>query len=247
MKILSIISIIFIQSILLSQTANITSHDYQEISSSKHYIISIKYPQVDFGPDALMGIRGIASDINYGVDTLKDNLVKDFKNEIKDIPYNEPCGKETSGLYVEYNTVYNNNSLFSFSFETNSGPSCSNHPYNYITTFNYSAVSVGTFGFRDIFIKEKPYLKFISDYCRGELKDRAKKEGLQNVNENIDEGTAQNDYNFRVFNVTKTELIITFNPYWVGPWIWGIQKVTIPYSKIKDLIDPQGPVGEFIK
>ena len=230
-----------------SQSANITTHDYKEISDSKHYIISIKYPEVDFGPEALMGVRGIASDINYGVDTLRANIVKDFKDELKNITDNPPCAKETSGLTVEYKTVYNDNSLFSFSFETFSAPSCSNHPYTYVTTFNYSAMSVGAFGFSDIFLKDKPYLKFISDYCRNELKERATKEGVQNVNENIDEGTAPDAYKFRVFNVTQTELIITFNPYWVGPWIWGIQKVTIPYSKIKDLIDPQGPVGEFAR
>jgi hypothetical protein len=247
MKIIPLIFCFIVTYTSLSQTAKITTHDYQEISASKHYIVAIKYPEVDFGPEALMGVRGIASDINFGIDTLKENLLKDFRAELKNNPPDAPCSKNNSGLYVEYKTVYNNNSLFSFSFETNSTPGCANHPYNYVTTFNYSALSVGTFGFSDIFLKDKPYLKFISDFCRNELKERAKKEGLENVNENIDEGTAPDAYKFRVFNVTQTELIITFNPYWVGPWILGIQKVTIPYSKIKDLIDPQGPVGEFIK
>lgn len=247
MKALIIITCFILCYTAFSQTANITAHDYREVSASKRFDISVKYPEVDFGPEALMGIRGIASDINYGVDTLWNNRVTEFKYELKNISADAPCAKETSSLNIEYKTVYNDNTVFSFSFETFSAPSCANHPYNFVTTFNYSALSVGTFLFSDIFLKDKPYLKFVSDYCRNELKERAKKDGLENVNQNIEEGTAPVDNSFSVFNVTKTELVITFNPYRVGPWIWGIQKVTIPYSKMKDLIDPKGPVGEFVK
>jgi hypothetical protein len=231
---------------IYSQTANVTSHDFLDTSNSKKYIIAVKYPQVDFGPDALMGVRGIAQDINNSVDTLKDNLINDFRNELKNIPPDAPCAKETSGLNVEYTTVYNNNELFSFSFDAFSSPVCSNHPYKYITTLNYSTTSVGAFALGDIFQKDKPYVKFISEYCITELKKRASEEKV-NAAENIDEGAAPVEDNFRVFNVSSTALIITFNPYKVGPWIWGVQTVTIPLREIKSMVDPNGPLSSVIK
>jgi len=247
MKILStIILYITLQFSLYSQTANITTHDYQENSASKRYLMAVKYPQIDFGPEALMGVRGIAQDINTCVDTLWKNRVSDFKNEIRGLP-EKPCTEQPSALNVTYKTVYNDNSLFSFSFETFSAPDCANHPYNYTTTLNYSATSVGALGLSDIFLKDKPYLKFISDYCMKELKARALKDKLDNINDMIATGTSANADNFRAFNVTQSELIITFNPYRVGPWIWGTQSVSIPYSEIKSMFDPNGPLGIFVK
>jgi hypothetical protein len=229
-----------------SQTANVTSHDFLDTSDSKKYIIAVKYPQVNFGSDALMGVRGIAQDINNSVDTLKDNLINDFRNELKNIPPDAPCAKETSGLNVEYTTVYNNNELFSFSFEIFSSPVCSNHPYKYITTLNYSTTSVGAFKLGDIFLKDKPYVKFISEYCITELKKRAAEEKV-NASENIDEGAAPVEDNFRIFTVNNKELTIIFNPYKVGPWIWGVQTVSIPLGEIKNMFDPNGPLSSVIK
>ena len=243
---LVILLYISIQLELCGQAANITSHNYKDSSSSKRYNITVNYPQVDFGPDALMGIRGIAQDINHSIDTLRENLVNDFMNEVKGLPP-APCTDQPSYLEVSYKTEYNNSSLFSFRFETFSAPDCANHPYTYITALNYSAASVGAFKLADVFIKDKPWLKFISGYTRNELIARAKKDKLDNSGGNIEEGTAPVEDNFRVFTVNGKGLTIIFNPYRVGPWIWGIQSVEIPYSEMKDMIDPGGPLSSVIK
>lgn len=234
-----------IQISIYSQTANITSQDYKDSSASKRYSIDITYPKVDFGAEALMGVRGIAQDINNCVDTLRDNIVKDFKDYVNTLPPT-PCGQGYSYLYTTYKTFYNNSSLFSFSFETSSAPDCSNHPYNFTSTLNYSITSVGAFGLSDIFLKDKPYLKFISDHCIRELKKRAAEEKVD-AEETINEGAAPIESNFRVFNVNDKELLITFNPYQVGPWIWGSQTVSIPLSEIKSMIDPEGPLSSLVK
>jgi hypothetical protein len=225
-----------------SQTLNVIPLEFTESSTGQRYDIKVSYPKVDFGPDALMGLRGIAQDINYCSDTLKDNRVNEFKAEVKNLP-KEPCAQQKSMLEVSYKTVFNNSNLISFSFETVSSPDCANHPYTYITTLNYSTTAVGAFGISDIFKKDTPYLKFISEYCINELKARARNDKLENVNEMIEQGTYAKEENFRVFTVTDNDLTIIFNPYKVGPWIWGIQSVTIPYSKMMDMIDLAGPLG----
>ncbi len=236
---------IFIQVSLFAQTANITSHTYKDSSSTKRYRITIDYPQVDFGPDALMGIRGVAGDINNSVDTLRQNLVNDFMSLVKNVP-DVPCGQGISILETSYKTIYGNNILFSFRFESFSGIDCSNHPYTFVTTHNFSATSIGTFKISDIFLKDKPWLKFISDYCIKVLRKRAADEKVS-ADENITEGAGPLENNFGVFNVNENELIITFNPYQVGPWVWGIQSVSIPYSEIKNIVDPSGPLSSVIK
>jgi hypothetical protein len=245
-KVTAIVFTVVFPILSFSQSANITSHDHKEISSSKRYSITIHYPQVDFGPGALMGVRGIASEINHCVDTLAQNQINDFKNILKDLP-NEPCGQGYSGLEISYKTIFSNSKLFSFLFVVYSGPDCSNHPYTYSVSLNYSTLSTGAFSISDIFTPGTDWLKFISDHCIKVLKKKALDDGLQNSDEQISIGAGPDAYNFRVFNIDDKALTITFNPYWVGPYIWGAQPVTIPLSDLKGMIDPVGPAGELIK
>lgn len=231
----------------LSQTAVIKPYSYGEAPSDGSYSISSNYPKVDFGPDALMGVRGIAEDINNCVDTLRQNLINDFMNEVKNTPKDAPCSKNTSGLNTTFKTIYNNSNLFSFSFETSSSPACANHPYNFMSALNYSTTSVGAFSFNEMFKKDSDYLSVISNFCIGELKKKAAADKLENNDSQINEGAAPKSDNFRVFNFNETALTIYFNPYKVGPWIWGIQSVSIPWSELKNVVDSNGPVGSLIK
>lgn len=230
-----------------SQTAVIKQYSYGEAPSDGSYSINISYPKVDFGPDALMGVRGIAEDINNCVDTLRQNLISDFMKEVKNTPKDAPCANNTSGLNTTFKTIYNNSELFSFSFETSSSPACANHPYNFMSSLNYSTTSIGAFGFEDIFKKDSDYLKFVSDYCIKALKEKAAADKLENNDAQITEGASPKSDNFRVFNVNQTELIIYFNPYKVGPWVWGIQSVSIPLSELKSMVDPSGPLASLVK
>lgn len=245
-SITTILLILLYVSINNSQTANITTHDYKEVSVSKRYSITTLYPQVDFGPEALMGLRGIAQDINHCIDTLTQNQVNDFRNHLKSLPP-EPCGQEFSGLDIKYNTQFNNSALFSFVFEVFSGPDCANHPYTYRASLNYSTTNVGAFSISDVFDKNSGYLQFLSEFCFKELKTKAASNDLHDIDYLIRDGTSPDAVNFRVFNFDDKGITVTFNPYSVSPWIWGIQSVFIPYKELKSYIAPNGPLGEMIK
>lgn len=64
----------------------------------------------------------------------------------------------------------------------------------------------------------------------------------------IMDGSIQNiDADVLVYNVTPKGLLFTFAPYAVGPYAEGPHWVTLPYKKIKDIINPQVPIGKFLK
>ena len=42
-------------------------------------------------------------------------------------------------------------------------------------------------------------------------------------------------------------LLITFDEYQVAPYVFGQQTETVPYSELKSMIDPHGPLGDFVK
>jgi hypothetical protein len=51
----------------------------------------------------------------------------------------------------------------------------------------------------------------------------------------------------RKWNITSNGLVIIFDEFQVAPYVPGPQTVTIPYSELKTLIDPKGPLAGFAK
>ena len=46
-------------------------------------------------------------------------------------------------------------------------------------------------------------------------------------------------------NVTTGGLSITFDPYETGPYAEGMHEVSIAWDRVRDLIDPKGPVASL--
>ncbi|MEO8665819.1 MAG: hypothetical protein ABI462_10005, partial [Ignavibacteria bacterium] len=69
-----------------SQTMSVTYKATKDSNASMNYIVSAVYPEVDFGPDALMGVRGIAQDINNSIDTTVTGIIKNFVNDVSNMP-----------------------------------------------------------------------------------------------------------------------------------------------------------------
>jgi len=41
-------------------------------------------------------------------------------------------------------------------------------------------------------------------------------------------------------------VLISFDPYQVGPYAAGPQEIVVPYNELAALIDPAGPAGAFL-
>ena len=63
----------------------------------------------------------------------------------------------------------------------------------------------------------------------------------------IQEGAGPDAQNFRSWTISRKGLSMTFDAYQVGSYAAGPQNVLIPYSVLKDLINPDGPIGQFVK
>ena len=60
-------------------------------------------------------------------------------------------------------------------------------------------------------------------------------------------GASERADNYKAWAITKKGLWITFDPYQVAPYAAGPQHVLVPYSALKDVIKPDGPVAAFAK
>lgn len=246
MKKICLIFILFLFSIAAySQQLNVTSHSLIDTSAEKKYEVRAYYPQFDFGKDALMGVSGIATDINSEIIRIIYSQINPFKEQSTED--NLECPQERNNLEINYSIIYKDNGYISVLFDSFLDTRCAAHPMTYQTSFNYSYISKGLLAVDSLFLPGSGWLTFISDYCIKNLMKKAKNEGLENNDAVIIKGASPVSDNFRTFTVNLFTLDIIFNLYQVGPYVWGFQTVSIPWDKLKDKIDPKGPAGFILK
>ena len=151
-----------------AQEVNITNRNYFESDDSHE--MNVIYPQIDFGPNALMGIRGVAGDINSAIDTLVFKQVHIFKTWMNESNEKKSGINGKHALKISYDTVYYTSNFFSFRFHVFSSPAIAAHPYTYDVSFNYCPTSVGLLKISDLFLTNSGYLQYISNKCILSLK-----------------------------------------------------------------------------
>jgi hypothetical protein len=112
---------------------------------------------------------------------------------------------------------------------------------------NYDVKKAKKLALSDLFTEKSKYLTAIANYCMKELKERAKKEDSAIFPDQIEVGAGPRADNYRAWAITKQGLWITFDPYQVAAYAAGRQYVLVPYSALKDIIRPDGPIAMFAK
>ncbi len=231
------------------QNASFAQDKYQ-IKNSKYnettkiYEIGIEYPEMIPPKDALMGVRGAVGDFNLHIKEVVDDRVAEFKKDVKD--FRSPDDKYKSTLGIGYDSFLDNKYIFSVKFSGYSDPEHAAHPIGLVNCVNFSYDRWDVFYLSDIFLKDKPFVKYISDYCIKNLKDTARAND-ESYDADIEKGASADSNNFRVFNISEDDLIITFPEYQVAPRMLGAPVVEIPLRALADMIDPAGPLGYFVK
>jgi hypothetical protein len=86
-----------------------------------------------------------------------------------------------------------------------------------------------------LFLPGSDYLKTISDYCKNDLKTH---------NVTFDEQQLNAAETYTVWNLTAGGLVFLFNDF---SHTGTIQSALVPYTVLKDISDPQGPLGNVVK
>jgi hypothetical protein len=111
------------------------------------------------------------------------------------------------------------------------------HPFDYTVAFNYDLANGRELSLDQLFVPGSNYLQVISAYCENELN----KTELASVL--LPEGFSSEPENFRSWNISIEGLMITFDASQVAAYAAGPQVVVVSYAVLKDIIDPQGPLG----
>lgn len=216
----------------LFEQVTLTAIPAEEDSQSPLYKITTQTPSLTGSDDPRV------INFNNEMSALVAKAVADFKQSPVD--ENPPPGSMGSSYDVRYKLLSAPGDIFSIKFDVEGYSAGAAHPYHFSQTVNYNLEQGADISLADLFLPNSDYLQAISTYCIAQLKSRDI--GFEG---GITQGADPTPDNYRSWNITLDGLLITFDEYQVAAYAAGPQQVTIPFSELKPLIDPNGPLGKF--
>ncbi|HEX7771556.1 MAG TPA: DUF3298 domain-containing protein [Pyrinomonadaceae bacterium] len=220
----------------------IASKSIKESNKKLMYEIEAQYPQLTGGANPNF------EKFNQAARASVTRKVAGFKKDMQPEGEEEeprPEGSMGSDLSVGYDVLLAQDDLVSIKFDVSTYFQGAAHPNSYADVLNFDLKNGKQLKLNDLFKPGAKYLQAIATYCIADLKKHAKDKGL--LDEEIEKGAAAKSDNYESWTITKRGLGIHFDPYQVAPYAAGPQFVVVPYSTLKDLINPDGPLAQFAK
>jgi hypothetical protein len=220
---------------------DLVSKQIKESNKKLMYEIDARYPQLTGGsnPNFEKFNQAVRASVTKKVTSFK----KDMEPEDKEEP--RPEGSMGSDLNVSYDVALAQDDLISIEFSVGSYYQGAAHPNTFTEVVNYDLKNGKQLKLADLFKPSSKYLQSLASYCIADLKKQAKDKGL--LDQEIVKGASASAKNYQSWTITKKGLGINFDAYQVGPYAAGPQFVLVPFSALKDVINPEGPVGQFAK
>ena len=229
--------------ISLTGGSEIINKQIKESNKKLMYEISAQYPQLtaSANPNTEKFNQAVAASVN--------KKVAGFKKEMAPKPDDEPRPENSMGsdLSISYDVALAQDDLMSIDFSMSSYYQGAAHPNAFSEAINFDLKNGKQLKLNDLFKPGAKYLAAISSFCINDLKKQSKEKDNMLDDSSIQSGAGPTAKNYESWTITKRGLGINFDPYQVGPYAAGPQFVLVPYSALKDLINPDGPIAQFAK
>jgi hypothetical protein len=223
----------------------IVARQIKENNKKLKYEIDAEYPQLTGSTDANFG------KFNQAARGLVTKQVSEFRKQMAESAGEEnPVASETgSDLGAGYTIALAKDDLISVQFDIGGYTAGAAHPNSYTDVINFDLRNGKQLKLSDLFKPGAKYLSALSTYCVQDLKKQSRQKGEDGMLDDdwIQRGAGPDANNFRSWTITKNGLGINFDSYQVGPYAAGPQNVLVPYSALKEIIKPDGPVAQFAK
>ena len=220
---------------------DLVAKQIKESNKKLNYEIDAHYPQLTGGSNPNL------EKFNQVARGFVTKQVSDFRKNVTPKEGDEPPpeGSMGSNIGVSYVVQLAQDDLISVEFDIEDYYQGAAHPNTFTEVVNYDLKNGKQLKLADLFKPGAKYLPAIANYCIADLKKQAKDKGLEASE--IENGAAANAKNYRSWTITRKGIGVNFDAYQVGPYAVGPQFVLVPYANLKDLINPEGPVGQFAK
>jgi Protein of unknown function (DUF3298)/Deacetylase PdaC len=231
--------------IFFTGEVEIISKPIKESNKKLKYEVAAYYPQITGSTNPNV------EKLNQILHALVTRKVAEFRKEMASKEGEEPRpeGSMGSDINIGYSVELAQDDLASMKFNVGSYYQGAAHPNSYSEVVNYDLKNGKQLKLADLFKPESKFLQEISKYCIDDLKKQSKAKGANTLLEEgtIKSGAAPTTKNYQSWTITRKGLGINFDAYQVAPYAAGPQFVLVPYSSIKELINPEGPIGQFAK
>ncbi len=217
----------------LYQQVTLTSVPSEEDDQSSDYKITAQTPKLT-GSDVprVQAFNKEASD-------LVQSVIADYKKNLAQMPATPITASST--FDVQYKSLLPAGNIVSIKFDTEGYVAGMAHPFHMSYTLNYDLAKGKDIALSDLFLPGTDYLGALSKYCAAQL-------NMRDINfQDFSQGADPTPDNYKNWNITPDGLMITFDEYQVAAYVAGPQTVTVPYSELKSLIDPNGALGSFVE
>jgi Protein of unknown function (DUF3298)/Deacetylase PdaC len=231
--------------IFFTGDVEIANKQIKESNKKLMYEVNAYYPQITGGNNPNL------EKLNQLLRSLVTRKVAEFRKEMAPDATEEPRpeGSMGSDINVAYAIALAQDDLASIKFDFGSYYQGAAHPNSYTEVVNYDLKNGKQLKLSDVFKPGSKYLQAISTYCIEDLKKQSKAKGPDSMldDSSIRSGAAPTPKNYQSWTITKKGLGINFDSYQVAPYAAGPQFVMVPYSAIKEHVNPDGPLGQFVK
>jgi len=155
-----------------------------------------------------------------------------------------PEETQTSSLDIGYQVRLATDDLISVEFTEGQYSRGAAHGNSITAVLNYDVKNGKRIELADLFNPKSNHLNVISAYTIKDLKDQSKQNDML-MEDQIQDGAAARADNYRAWTITRKGLWITFDPYQVAAYAAGPQHVLVPYSTLKPIVKPDGPIGNL--
>ncbi|HKR61543.1 MAG TPA: DUF3298 domain-containing protein [Pyrinomonadaceae bacterium] len=222
----------------------IAGKQINENNKKLRYEIAVEYPQItgSTNPAAEKFNQQARALVNGEVRTFRAAMV-----EAANDPEQKPVTTSGSDLGMGYTVAIARDDLISIDFGIGGYYSGAAHPNTHSQVLNFDLKNGKPLKLADLFKPGARYLKVISDFCIKDLQKQSKARDNMLDDESIRDGAGPDAKNYQSWTITKRGLGINFDSYQVGPYVAGPQYVVVPYSALKDVVKPDGPLASFVK
>ncbi|HET6891698.1 MAG TPA: DUF3298 domain-containing protein [Pyrinomonadaceae bacterium] len=228
-------------------SAEVTSKSIKETNKKLKYEIDAEYPQVTGASDSRF------DKFNQEAKNLVVREAAAFRKDMDEWAADQAelpdQGSSTIGssLNIGYNIGLATDELISTKFDIGTYFKGAAHPNSNSRVLNYDLKAGKLLKLADLFKPGTKYLQAISAYAIKDLKKQSRSKGDSLNDEGIESGAGADPKNYQSWVITKKGLGINFDSYQVASYAAGPQYVLIPYSALKDIIKPDGPLAPFVK
>ncbi len=191
----------------------------------KHLTMNIQYPKL-----ALVGHPTLAQEANDVIVAFVASIKNDFQKDLDEIPLGDTPKDFTSDLTMRFTPLLLSPTIISIRFDVSEYIAGAAHPNNHVRILNYNVAKHLLLSPTDLFASSTQALPFLSDYTRSALRTLFADATEDELSTQMIPGTAPTHENFQEVGITKTGIVVLFNPYQVAPYARGVLEVKIPLA-----------------